>query len=504
MKGRVMQENLHRHEKLVLLALEKLGEASPEEIAGEVQLKTSSVNRALSWLSLKGLVEVEDHTDEQLELDREGRAYVERGLPERRLLEHLRSRGEVRLDELGAFRKEELNIALGWLRRKQLAEVEKGKVKLTGDGERGEPTPDEELLKLLSREGMLVVGKLSPKLKRAAELLKGRKNVIRSSEVTRKEAGLTEQGRELMEEGIAIEDEITLLTHELIRSGEWRQKKFRSYSIETPAPEFLPAKLHPLREIVEEIRSIFLKMGFREISSPLVESAFWNFDALFVPQDHPAREMQDTFYLARPERAELPCREVVEAVKSTHEDGWRTGSMGWRYSWSREKAGATLLRTHTTATTIRFLAEHGERDAKVFSVDRVFRNERLSFKHLPEFHQSEGIVVGDVGFTHLLGILREFYHRMGFPRVRFRPAYFPYTEPSLEVEVFFEGRQKWLELGGAGIFRPEVTEPLGVEKPVLAWGLGLERLAMLRLGMEDIRQLYLTDLRWLRRLGRWR
>ncbi len=496
----MQQGELHRHEKLVLKALGDLGRASPQEIADKAEINLSSVNRAVSWLSLKGLVEVEDFQDEALELGEEGKVYVEKGLPERRAVELLKEKGELKLGELvSVLSKDEVNIALGWLRRKNLAVIDRGTLKLTEEGLKAGDTPDEELLKLL-KKGRLMKSQLSPELREASELLKGRKNVVKAYEVTQRRIKLTREGEKIVEQGIDIEDEVSQLTHEIIKSGSWRNKKFRRYSIDTPAPELLPAKLHPLREIVEEIRWIFLKMGFKEISGPLIESAFWNFDALFVPQDHPAREMQDTFYLSKPEEAQLPSEEVVEAVKSAHQEGWKTGSRGWRYSWSREKAKVSLLRTHTTSTTIRYLAENQELPIKVFSVGRVFRNERISFKHLPEFHQCEGIVVGDVSFSHLLGILREFYHRMGFSQVRFRPAYFPYTEPSLEVEVFFEERGKWLELGGAGIFRPEVTEPLGVDKPVLAWGLGLERLAMLRLGLNDIRQLYLSDLKWLKRL----
>lgn len=493
-----MQGELHRQEKKVLLALEEEEETSPQDIARRANLELSSVNRALSWLSLKGLVELEDYEDEMLELGPEGEVYLEKGLPERRVEKFLEGKGGVEVGELQqVLDKEEVNIALGWLKRKHLARIEGGTLKLSQDRER--EAPDEKLLRLLKKEGSLMKRQIAPELRKGAEMLKKRKNVVRAHEVTQRRVRLTGEGRELLKQGLTIEEEITQLTPGIIRKGEWKEKKFRSYRVDTPAPEFLPAKHHPLREMVEEIRAIFLKMGFREISGPLVESAFWNFDALFVPQDHPAREMQDTFYLSSPSEAELPEERVVRNVKRAHEEGLK-GSKGWGYSWSREKARAALLRTHTTATTIRHLSRKEEAPVKVFSVDRVFRNERLSFKHLPEFHQSEGIVVGDVGFTHLLGILKEFYSRMGFPKVRFRPGYFPYTEPSLEVEVFFEERGKWMELGGAGIFRPEVTEPLGVEKPVLAWGLGLERLAMLRLGLEDIRQLYLTDLKWLQRL----
>ncbi len=486
---------LSRIEKLVLKALEK-GKLTPEEISKESGLDLSSVNRAIQWLSLKGLVDVEEKIVEIVSLGEEGKIYSKEGLPERKVLNLLKERGEVDIKELfSIFGKETTNLALGWLRRKKLAEIKNGKLSLIRD----EKTPDEKLLELLSTQ-VIESESLDDELKEALKLLKSRKNVIQTKEKKKKWIKLSQKGEELLKQGIEITEEITQLTHEILKNRSWKGREFRRYDISLPVPEFLPAKLHPLRELIEEIRDIFLRLGFEEITGPILESAFWNFDALFVPQDHPAREMQDTFYLSKPAKAELPENEVMERIKAAHEHGWQTQSKGWRYSWSREKAKVSLLRTHTTATTIRYLAKAKEFPVKVFSIGRVFRNERISFKHLPEFHQCEGIVVGDVGFSHLLGILKEFYRAMGFPKVRFRPAYFPYTEPSLEVEVFFEEKKKWLELGGAGIFRPEVTEPLGVKKPVLAWGLGLERLAMLRLGMSDIRELYMSDIKWLQRL----
>ncbi|MEM4420456.1 MAG: phenylalanine--tRNA ligase subunit alpha, partial [Candidatus Caldarchaeum sp.] len=232
---------------------------------------------------------------------------------------------------------------------------------------------------------------------------------------------------------------------------------------------------------------------------PIVELAFWNFDALFQPQDHPAREMQDTFYLLEP-RAGDPPAQHVEAVRRVHENGGDTGSKGWRYKWSLEEARRLLLRTHTTATTIRHLATVKQPPVKVFCVDRIFRNEKVDWKHLAEFHQIEGIVVErDASLRMLMGVLRDFYSRLGLREIRFKPSYFPYTEPSMEVEVRLGGR--WLELGGSGIFRPETTYPFGVKHPVLAWGLGLERLAMVIYGLEDIRTFHLNDLGWLRNVS---
>jgi phenylalanyl-tRNA synthetase alpha chain len=198
-------------------------------------------------------------------------------------------------------------------------------------------------------------------------------------------------------------------------------------------------------------------------------------------------------------KSELPEKKIVDKVKASHE-------AGWKYPWSAEEARKTILRTHTTAVSARYLAKldetlkkGGGKGKKYFCVGRVFRNEATDFKHLAEFHQVEGIVAWDgANFRHLLGLLKEFYTRLGFEKIRFRPSYFPYTEPSLEIEVFFEGRKEWMELGGAGILRPEMTKPLCGVYPVLAWGLSLERPMMLMEGLDDIRTFYKNDLDWLK------
>ncbi|MEE8357966.1 MAG: phenylalanine--tRNA ligase subunit alpha [Candidatus Hydrothermarchaeales archaeon] len=496
-----MLEELHINEKKVLLVLSKLGQASPEQIADDSGLNINSVMRVLYWLSPKGLIQIDERFDETITLQKEGERYLKDGLPERRAVNYLKTKEDATIKDLGEILEgSEVNIAIGWLRKKDLATIEKGRLVLKEKGLEDEKTEDESLLEILGM-GPVLKSKLNDERKIGLKLLKSRQNVIKIEEKVLREISLTDKGVELVKGGIEIGDEITQLDHGMLKSGGWKDAEFRPYDVEGMAPEILPAKRHPLRTMIDEIREIFLQMGFKEISGPIVESSFWNFDALFVPQDHPAREMQDTFYLENPNEAKLPQKEVLDAIRAAHEDGGVTDSVGWRYTWDREKAKKTLLRTHTTAVTIRHLGGNKESPIKVFSVGPVFRNEKISFKHLPEFHQIEGIVVGEVTFNDLLGILKVFYAKMGFEKIRFRPAYFPYTEPSVEVEVFFEEKKSWIELGGAGIFRPEVTEPLGIKEPVLAWGLGLERLAMLRLDLTDIRTFYRSDIDWLRRIA---
>jgi phenylalanyl-tRNA synthetase alpha chain len=383
---------------------------------------------------------------------------------------------------------------IGWLKKRGWADIVKKEkrtiLEITPNGKTAGETEDERLLRFLrDNPGSEVKNK-------SIISLKSRKGVIEEKEVISLEVSLNEKGEEVLKKGIEIEEEITQLTSRIIKSGEWKKKKIRPYEINVFSPVLSRGKPHPLVEFKNQVRDIFLSMGFEEIEGEYVESCFWNMDALFIPQDHPAREMQDTLYCKWPEERKID-KKLLEIIKEIHESGGKTGSKGWRYRFSEKEAERVLLRTHTTVNTIRYLYEHPEPPARVFSIGKVFRRENLDATHLPEFYQIEGIVHEEgANFGQLIGILKEFYRRIGFEKIRLRPAYFPYTEPSMEVEVYWNG--EWMELGGSGIFRPEVTLPAGIKNPVLAWGLGLERLALLKLGLSDIRKLYISDLRWLR------
>ena len=325
---------------------------------------------------------------------------------------------------------------------------------------------------------------------------KNRKNLLTSVEEISRTWKITNEGMKISSENLEEKTMIAEITPELLQGNSWENADFKPYDVSLESSTPLTGKPHPMQSLIERIRSIFLEMGFTEIEGDYVQTAGWNMDALFIPQDHPAREMQDTFYLENPQSIDLP-EHLTDAWGAIHEHGGETGSVGWGGSFSAETSKKGLLRTHTTVNTIQYLAANPTAACRVFSVDRVFRKEAIDRTHLPEFHQIEGIIMEEgANLQMLVTTLKTFYAKMGYPEVRVRPAYFPYTEPSLEIEVKWRG--KWLELGGAGIFRPEVTEPLGISSPVLAWGMGLERLAMLVLGLDDIRQLYISDLEWLR------
>jgi len=483
-------ETLSPLEKKLLLELQKKGgKAEPEEI----DMELVKVMNAASWLQSKGLVGIEEKYIKEYELTEEGKKFIEEGLPEKKILKGIE---KIKVEELEKkYGKENVAIAIGWAIRKNWCKIvkENGEryVILTEKGkeEINKKQPEEEALEKVA-EGMVIEEEIAKILKR--------REAIKEKGRAKRKIYLTEKGWEIVKQGIKIEEEISQLTPEIIRSGEWKKKKFRKYDVKAFAPSIYPGKLHPLTQLIEKIRRIFSQMGFKEIRGSYVESAFWNMDALFIPQDHPARDMQDTFYLKKPNKIEID-EELIKKIGIVHEKGGETGSKGWRYKFDYEEAKKALLRTHTTVNTIRYIAQHPEPPAKVFSIERVFRRENIDATHLPEFHQIEGIIYEEnADFRMLKGILKEFYTRMGFEKIRFRPSYFPYTEPSLEVEVEWNG--KWIELGGAGIFRPEVTLPFNAKAPVLAWGLGLERMAMILLNVDDIRMLYFSDIEWLKNL----
>jgi len=485
---------LHPHELRILDVLDE--KKTNKEIAAESGLGLDAVNRALSWLATKGLAEMREDITEEITLQDDGRLYAREGLPERKILEMVGDKTSIKniQERLG---KKETSIGLGWLRRKNQARIEGDEVSIIDRGVKS----DEKLLQLLGGEGKISSGELSPAQKKALRFLRSRQSLLDIRERKIVWAVPTKEGRKIGELG--VKESISQLTPDLLINGGWKGKKLRSYDVDLYVKPTYPAKRHPLSHLIDRIRLIFLSMGFKEIKGPLIESAFWNFDALFQPQDHPARDMHDTFYLNKPDHMEIEgFGEYRDNVKETHESGGTTGSTGWGGSWSGETAQKTVLRTHTTAVTCRYLTKLARRDlpAKVFCIGKTFRNEAVDYKHLPEFYQIEGIIVDpEVNFRNLLGILREFYEKMGFSKIRFRPAYFPYTEMSVEPEIYIEERGEWMELGGSGIFRPEVVKPLlGFDCPVLAWGLGLDRVASQNLGLNDIRDLYISDLGWLR------
>ncbi len=478
------QFNLTPNEKRVLQALAKNDRITPEQLAGASGLSIEAAMQSAFLLADKGLCKVTETLTTIYALTKEGEQYAQSGLPERQIINSLTA--PVSLSELKKkFPPQMVGIALGWLRKKNWARIEGDMLIPAG---KAETEGDENILEKLQK------GPSSEAGDAIRELIK--RNLVEKTEKKIRTITITDAGIDLAAAGLTIEEEITQLTPTIIKSGSWKTAKIRPYNIHTPIKPIYGTKIHPYQRLINEMRQIFLEMGFTEIKGDIIQSSFWNFDALFQPQEHPAREMQDTFHLDT--ECDLP-EEYIQSVREMHEKGSGI-SAGWGGKWSEKVARKQVLRTHTTAITIKYLAEHTDPPVKAFCIDRAYRREAIDPTHTPEFEQLEGVVMDkDVSFKNLLGCLTEFYHRMGFDEVRFRPGYFPYTEPSVEPEVYIESRGKWVELGGAGIFRKEVTLPLGIKYPVLAWGLGVSRVAMLRLGLKDLRELYQSDIDWLRK-----
>jgi len=431
-------------------------------------------------------------------LGSEGLKAVENGLLEERIWNWMISQTEKKrtMNELfnAGFERYEAGPGIGLLKSIGVS-IEKGI--FTFDNE-------EDITEIISERANFI-GKISEEKmdfnnldKGLVEHFSGRKNLINIEEYIVREWKLTGKGIEISDKELEEVELVGEITPEFLQKEGWENASYKEFDVNADTPIPVGGRPHPMQSLIERIRSVFLEMGFSEIEGNYVQSAGWNMDALFIPQSHPARTMQDTFYLEEPEKIEIS-DEMLDLWASVHENGHDTGSLGWGSKFDKEEAKKGLLRTHTTVNTVKYIAENPVNPSRVFGIGRVFRQETIDRTHLPEFHQIEGIIhEPNASLPMLISTLKTFYSKMGYPDVRVRPAYFPYTEPSVEVEVYWRG--KWLELGGAGIFRPEVTEPLGSEWPVCAWGMGLERLAMLVLELDDIRELYQPDLERLSRM----
>jgi len=288
------------------------------------------------------------------------------------------------------------------------------------------------------------------------------------------------------------------LTKEMLDSGAWKTAEFKPYNFLTLGEKVGGGYLHPLLKVRAEFRKILMEMGFHEMpTNKWVESSFWNFDSLFQPQSHPARDAHDTFFIKEPAATVSVPEDYYERVKKMHEVGG-AGSIGYRYDFKKEEAFKNLLRTHTTAISSQMLYKlanqpGGFKPARYFSIDRVFRNETMDATHLCEFHQVEGLVADyNLSLGDLIGTIETFFKKIGITQLRFKPAFNPYTEPSMEIFGYHPDLKKWTEIGNSGMFRPEMLAPMGLPEDVrvIAWGLSLERPTMIKYRISNIRDLF--------------
>ena len=493
---------LHPLERAIIPVLKEHTELA--EIIRASGLTEVEVVRAVQWLENKKILTSIAERRKIVSLKKNGQYYQKTGLPEKKFLLVLDDsfKGLNVIAKKSRLTREEINACLGLLKNKQAIEIKTGRqlqIKITEQGKNLLQTkmPEE---KFLEQEFPKPLNKIKePQL---IEELKRRKEFLTIEEQKNITIQLTKLGEGLLLENLGGEV-VNRVTSGMLKTGEWKSKQFRAYDIEINVPVKYPGKKHWVTQATEYAKKIWVEMGFQEMGGNMINTSFWNFDALFTAQDHPVREMQDTFFIGgTAQKGKLPDQNLVNKVREMHETGGNIESSGWQYRWDDEEAKKNVLRTHTTVLTAKKLAQLKEKDlpVKLFAIGKNFRNEALDWNHLHEFNQTEGIVVDEnVNFCHLLGYLKQFFTKMGFPQARFRPAFFPYTSPSVEIDVYHPVHQRWVEFGGAGMLRPEVVVPLlGKDVPVLAWGPGFDRIILDYWNITDIRQLYKNDLKQLR------
>lgn len=488
------------------------GVLSTEQLAQATDLEPSQVSMAIEWLLAKSLLTVEsERVTPVVSLTKIGELYFEKYSPIERVLSAARDAAttgkrltiqDIRTRE--GLEPVDVSGAVGCLKKEgAVLIIQGGCIESTG-----RPSPTAEAIRSLLQQlhgaprelhafpaaHQQVIQDHAVKRGNAREPFRIDERVTRSFKLS--PSGL-EAAQQLSRQETA--EEISQLSPELLKDGSWRTKRFRKYTISLRAPRIAPGKRHPYREFLDAVKTKLVSMGFQEMRGSLVETEFWNMDALFMPQFHPARDIHDVYFVKEPKRARSIAEPFLSRVAQTHQTGGDTGSAGWGYEFDVERARRLVLRSQGTAVSAHTLASVPSVPGKYFSIARCFRYDQVDATHATDFFQVEGIVLGeDINFRTLLGLLNLFAREVAQAReVKFLPAYFPFTEPSVEMHVRHP-RLGWMELGGAGLFRQEVTLPLGVKVPVIAWGLGLDRMAMVALGIHDIRELFTDNLELIR------
>jgi phenylalanyl-tRNA synthetase alpha chain len=443
-----------------------------DDISTSTTLPIDSVRRAAAWLCEKGFAEMEEISGQKLVLTADGEKALKNGMPENIFLETLTSLGgKVSFEELmreSKLSQKEFNVALGINKRKAFIIVANGMIEETGVAK------EQEVFDLSNALRNIADGKITD----FPELLQ--RGLAEKKEFVGRKISVTSSG---------------LDAKKMLMSGNIK----RVYDVEAPVPELFMGKEAPYIQFLKQIRSKLVTLGFKEMQSPLIVPEFYNFDVLFQPQNHPARTWTDTYQLKQPKFGILPDKKKVAAIKAAHEHGGVSASTGWRYTWNEEIARKLMPAAHGTAHSARQLVSGVEMPQKYFAIARCFRPDVLDATHLLEFNQMEGFVAGDdLNFKHLLGLLKEFAIDVaGAEKVKFFPDYYPFTEPSVQLSAKHP-ELGWIEFAGAGMFRPEMLENLGIKGQVIAWGMGIDRLAMFKLGIKDIRYLFAEDIGYLR------
>ena len=490
---KIVSELSEIERKTLKVLAEEKKELSVQELSEKTGIELDSARRAIQWLNEKELGKARIEKQVFVSLGIEGLKAVKDGLPEKNFLKELNENWKS-LSEIKSISKQEINIALGNAKKKDLIELKKEKeltVKITEKGKEFlEKKTEEELILEKIGEKELEEKNLNEKEKQVLKFLGFRKGFLKHKEKGNEFISITEKGFSANESIKETRSSENLLNAKIIRN----------YNIQDPVEEVYPGKKQPYYKFVDEIKQKLVSLGFKEMENPLIVQEFYNFDVLFQPQNHPARTWTDTYKLKKPTHGKLPEKKIVETIKNAHENGGKAESMGWNYEWSEKIAEQLMPSAHGTAHSARQLVKGIEVPGKYFTLARCFRPDVVDATHLIEFNQMEGFVVGkDFTLRKLLGLLKEFAVEIaGAEKVKFLPDYYPFTEPSVQLNALHP-ELGWVEFGGAGIFRAEITENLGIKEKCLAWGLGMDRLAMFKLKLNDIRELFSQNLDWLRK-----
>ncbi len=477
-------------------------ELRTEILISSLAFNVGQCNQVFSWLTAKGLVEEKERMQRTFyELTERGREFQEVGTPYERLAKTVRERGPLALTEIAAeleLDNKDIGSAFGLMSKE-------GVVAMDGEKRVTLKLPDlsphirtiRALLDRAAQQGAIEESSLTASELEILQSVSKKRGAgsapFRVAEREEVAYRMTAEGLELarrVEEQGLTGEEIGALTPAMLASGEWKGKAFRRYNIQTPPARLIIGRRNPYAEYLQWVKDKLVSLGFEEFDGPLVETEFWNGDALFMPQFHSARDIHDVYYVAAPERATEIEQPWLDRVAEAHENGGDTGSRGWGYSFDRDFTRKLILRSQGTVLSAKQLPK-AKIPGKYFGIVRCFRYDQVDATHGADFYQTEGIVLGeDVNLRTLLGLLKMFAEEVaGATEVKYVPGYFPFTEPSIEVHIKHPDLG-WFELGGSGIFRPEVTRPLGIEVPVLAWGLGIDRMALLHLGLSDLRELF--------------
>jgi len=505
-----LEGSLHPLEIAVISALSGAAETPDNALAEAADLDGARRDMACGWLIEKGVIECTRETvSHTVALTEIGERYARQGTPEARIIDLLKAGSAPSLANLAetlGLEQSEAGTAVGALK--------KATVITTGQGGLLELVPGAdlapfegvtELIRTVDSAGRLDQDTLSEEHQRLLAGLhrkRGKsKGVFRVDEHRARSYLLTRLGVEIGGRLSGREEvqEIGPLTQDILKDGSWKDKAFRRYNITLKPARVGVGRMHPYRQFLDVVKAKMVAMGFQQTSSTLVQNEFWNNDALFMPQFHPARDIHDAYFVANPKYSKPVAEPFFSNVAAVHADGGDSGSTGWNYTFGEMQSRRLVLRSQGTADSAHKLAEGPDVPGKYFSIARCFRYDQVDATHAPDFFQIEGIVLGeDINFRTLLGLLKLFARELAkAEEVKFLPAYFPFTEPSVEMHAKHH-TLGWIELGGAGLFRPEVTRPMGVDKPVIAWGLGLDRMAMVALGLHDIRDLFSSDLELIR------